>query len=75
MRTSLRHRREVAEGPTYETGMSLLTEPAVPVAEDFEAFEDSSMTIFLTDLETTGPDRNIDILQIAAQCKNKNLLV
>lgn len=81
-RTALLHRRENDEGTTYESGVALLTEPAVPLSmniENFDHLNDNSgydrNPIVLLDLETSGLHRNCEILQIAAKNKNSTFAI
>ncbi|KAK0159825.1 hypothetical protein PV327_010897 [Microctonus hyperodae] len=74
-RTALLHRRENIEGVTYKSNCTLLTEPAI-VGEDQVTYPDfitdsDENAAVLFDLETSGLDKNCDILQIAAKYGNK----
>ena len=69
-RTSLRHQKENAEGTTYKSNCAL-NEPAVQepmvLSDDEGTLNEISPIIFL-DIETTGLNRDCDIIQIAAKC-------
>jgi DNA polymerase III epsilon subunit-like protein len=75
-RAALSHRREAAEGVTYESNVALLSDPGIDDVEpgvgvlDQSLGEGDSLIVFF-DLETTGLGADADILQLAA--KNKNL--
>lgn len=70
-RSALRHRKENAEGTTYENNCTLLSAPATqetPAEESNQLMEDESgMPVVLFDLETSGFDGNAEILQMAAK--------
>lgn len=70
-RRALRYHKGRTEGITYENNCSLFTETAENNHEtDFE-FHDNETPIILFDLETSGFERNCDILQIAAKYGEK----
>lgn len=78
-RAALRYRKENIEGVTYESNCSLLSEPAIQAEEqvtcpDFVNDENENPVV-LFDLETSGLDKNCDILQVAAKYGNKKFNV
>lgn len=78
-RAALLHRKENIEGVTYESNCSLLSEPAIETEKqvtcpDFINDSDENPVV-LFDLETSGLDKNCDILQIAAKYGNKQFNV
>ncbi|XP_048514968.1 uncharacterized protein LOC125501888 [Athalia rosae] len=73
-RAALRYRKENVEGVTYESNCALLSEPAIQTEEqvtcpDFVNDPNENPVVFF-DLETSGLDKNWDILQIAAKYDN-----
>ncbi|XP_011859310.1 PREDICTED: uncharacterized protein LOC105556809 [Vollenhovia emeryi] len=76
LRTALRHRKENVEGITYQSNCTLLDKPEEDrnnktvqhTSSDEENNDESNPLIVLLDLETSGLNRDCDILQIAAKC-------
>ena len=70
-RASLRHCTELSEGITYQSNMGLINTSCQKVPNEIGDFNNDNITVVYFDLETSGFGNKSEILQIAAQCSDK----